>query len=70
MASLYNYTDFENKLNRLGLKGQISQADLDLAKKNPDAGMKLLEAKTEWNSAADDIARKSANAKAEKIRST
>ena len=70
MASLYNYTDFENKLNQLGLKGQISQADLDLAKKNPDAGMKLLEAKTEWNTATDDIGRKSANAKAEKIRST
>lgn len=70
MASLYNYTDFENRMNQLGLNGQISQADLDLAKKNPDAGIKLLEAKRDWNTATDDIGRKAANTKAEKIRST
>ena len=70
MATLYTYNDFENKKHQLGLDGQISQADLDLAKKNPDAGIKLLEAKVKWNTAADDIGRQSANAEAEKIRST
>jgi hypothetical protein len=57
-------------MQQLGLQGQLSQADLDLAKKNPDAGIKLLDAKTKWNAATDDIGRKTANAEAEKIRST
>ena len=70
MASLYNHTDFENKMKLLGLEGQLSQADLDLAKKNADAGMKILEAKNKWNSATDDIGRNAANAEAEKIRRT
>lgn len=70
MASLYTYTDFENKMRLKGLNGQISEADLALAKKNPDAGIKLLDAKAKWNTATDDVARSAANKEAEQIRST
>ena len=70
MASLYTYTDFENQMRLKGLSGQMSEADLALAKKNPDAGIKLLDAKTKWNTATDDVARSAANKEAEQIRST
>lgn len=70
MASLYTYTDFENQMRLKGLNGQISEADLALAKKNPDAGIKILDAKVKWNTAADDVEKTAANKEAEKIRST
>lgn len=70
MASLYTYTDFENQMRLKGLNGQISEADRALAKKNPDAGIKILDAKVKWNTAADDVEKTAANKEAEKIRST
>lgn len=66
--AIYTYSDFENKAEEYGLSGQISEADLKLAKNNPDAGIAILNAKNEWNTATTDEARALANAKAESVR--
>ena len=65
---LYTYEDFEKKAQEYGLSGQISEADLKLAKDNPDAGVQILNAKNDWNNATTDEGRALANARAEEAR--
>ncbi len=65
---LYTYEDFEKKAQEYGLSGQISEADLKLAKNNPDAGVQILNAKNDWNNATTDEGRALANARAEEAR--
>lgn len=65
---VYTYQDFEKKANEYGLSGQISEADLKLAKENPDAGIAILNAKNDYKLATTDEGRALANAKAEETR--
>jgi hypothetical protein len=62
MAKTYTYEDFEKALAASGLGGQFSEADLRLARQNPDAGMSILTYKQDYNNATTDEARALANA--------
>ncbi|MBQ4326962.1 MAG: hypothetical protein IJC32_00935 [Clostridia bacterium] len=64
----YSYADFEKLAREAGLYETFSDADLQLAKKNPDAGISLLTQKKNWRSATTDSARALANAEANRIR--
>lgn len=66
----FTYEDFEKEANASGLMNQFSVADLELAKKNPDAGMSLLSYKKDYANATTDEARALANTGAENIRSS
>ena len=66
----YTYDDFTYNLPNAGLtEADFSAEDLALAKSNPDAGMKLLEAKSDWKNAKTDDERAMANATANQVRS-
>lgn len=64
----YTYDEFETALNASGLRGNFSQYDLDLAKQNPTAGMGILQAKKDFQSATTDSQKALANYTAEQIR--
>lgn len=68
MAKTYTYEDFEKALKNSGFEGQFSTADLALARRNPDAGMSLLNYKTDYRDATTDELRALANSGAESIR--
>lgn len=68
MAKTYTYEDFEKALRNSGFEGQFSTADLALARRNPDAGMSLLNYKTDYRDATTDELRALANSGAEAIR--
>jgi hypothetical protein len=68
MAGLYTYEEFKKAAEQAGLLGQFSAADLKLAQSNPDAGMKILGYKQDWNAAPTDEARALAHEGTEKIR--
>lgn len=70
MASIYNYKQFEDAAKAAGLFDQFSQADLLLARRNPDAGMTLLSFKKDHAAATTDEARALANYGAEQTRSS
>ena len=65
----YNYDEFEKSARNAGLYGTFSEADLRLARKNPDAGMSLLKYKTDWQNAKTKEQKAFANTGAERIRS-
>ena len=70
MAGIYTYKQFEDAARAAGLYDRFSEADLLLAKKNPDAGMSILKYKQDYASAETDDARALANEGAERIRSS
>lgn len=70
MANRFSYEDFQKQLVGSGLGGQFSQADLNLAQRNPDAGMSILKYKQDYNAATTDEARALANLGAEQVRSS
>lgn len=66
---MYTYDDYLKKKSEYGFDdGSISDADEQLAKSNPDAGMSLLSYKNDWNTATNDSAKAFAHAGAESIR--
>ena len=65
----YTYQDFLSKAEASGMLSGFSDADLRLARKNPDAGMSLLAYKQDYKNALNDETRALANAGAERIRS-
>ena len=62
------YDDFEKKLKEYGYT--ISDADMQLAKINPDAGISLLNYQYDWQNAKTDDEKAFAHRGAENIRST
>ena len=62
----YTYEDVKKKISDNGL--YMSDADMRLAERNPDAGMSLVNYKLDYASAASDEARALANKAAEKLR--
>lgn len=66
----YTYEQFQQAAQNSGLLNSFSQADLNLAQKNPDAGMSILTAKKDWMNATTDEQRALANQRAEEIRSS
>lgn len=70
MAKTYTWEDFERAYSTSPFRDQFSQADLNLARQNPDAGMSLLSYKTDYANATTDEARALANQGAESIRSS
>ncbi|MEG1491640.1 MAG: hypothetical protein RR394_05245 [Oscillospiraceae bacterium] len=65
----FTYDDFERAIKEAGLDGQFSQADLNLARQNPDAGMSILNYKKDWKNATTDDQRALAQAGAQSTRS-
>ena len=63
---MYTYQDFLTKAQESG--HTFSDADLALAKRNPDAGMSILQYKNDYRNAKTDAERKAANDGAESIR--
>lgn len=70
MARKYTYEEFESAANESGLLGEFSDADLKLARENPDAGMSILNYKKDYHSATTDEERAAANKGAETIRTS
>ena len=70
MASIYTYDQFEQAARQAGLFDKFSDADLNLARQNADAGMSILKYKQDYASATTDEARALANLGAENIRSS
>ena len=68
--AIYTYDQFQKAARDAGLLGQFSQADLNLAMKNPDAGMSILKYKQDYLNAATDEQRAQANKGAEGVRSS
>lgn len=66
----YTFDDFQQATIANGLENQFSEADLRLARENPDAGMSLLSYKIDYGKAETDQDRARANAGAENVRST
>ena len=66
----YTYQDFEKQAQETGMYDKFSDADLKLARSNPNAGMGILSAKREWADAKTPEARALANRHAEDIRSS
>ncbi len=62
------YEDFEKAAKGRGLFERFSDFDLKLARENPDAGMQILNYKTEYYAAETDEARAMANQGAEAVR--
>lgn len=62
------YDDYEKRLKELGLNP--SDADRQLARRNPDAGISLLNYQYDWQNAKTDDERAFAHRGAENIRST
>lgn len=67
MAVSYTYDDFLKAYNQSGIG--FSDADMQLAQKNPNAGMGLIDAKVRWNRAKTAAERAKYNQQAEAIRS-
>lgn len=67
MAVSFTYDDFLNKYNSSGIG--FSDADLALAKQNPNAGMGLIDAKVRYKNATTAAERAKYNQQAEQIRS-
>ena len=67
MAVSYTYDDFLKAYNQSGIG--FSDADMQLARKNPNAGMGLIDAKVRWNQAKTAADRAKYNQQAEAIRS-
>lgn len=67
MAVNYTYDDFLKAYNQSGIG--FSDADMQLAQKNPNAGMGLIDAKVRWNQAKTAAERAKYNQQAESIRS-
>jgi len=66
----YTYEQFEAELKNSGMFNQFSTADLELARRNPDAGMSLLQYKQDYANATTDEARALAHLGAEGVRSS
>ena len=64
------YDNFYKNAQDAGLLGSFSEQDLQLAQKNPAAGMSILSAKQQWQKAQTDEERMLANKRAEAIRSS
>ena len=67
---VYTYDQFRKAAQDSGLWSQFSQADLNLAQKNPDAGMSILKGKQDFQNATTDEARALAHQRVEDIRSS
>jgi len=67
VAVSYTYDDFLKAYNQSGIG--FSDADMQLAQKNPNAGMGLIDAKVRWNQAKTAAERAKYNQQAESIRS-
>ena len=67
MAVSFSYNDFLNKYNSSGIG--FSDADMALAKQNPNAGMGLIDAKVRYKNATTAEDRAKYNQQAEQIRS-
>lgn len=67
---VYTYDQFRKAAQDSGLWNQFSQADLNLAQKNPDAGMSILKGKQDFQNATTDEARALAHQRVEDIRSS
>lgn len=65
---LYTYEDFQKAVEKENLQDRFSDHDWKLAQRNADAGMGLLQAKKEYQSAGTKEAKAAANQRAEAIR--
>lgn len=68
MATTFTYDDVKRRLS--SGKYALSDADMKLAERNPDAGMSILNYKDDYTKATTDEARALANMNAENIRKT
>ena len=66
----YTWDQFEQSARQAGLYDKFSDADLALARSNPNAGMSILSAKQQYGEAQSAEAKAAANARAEAIRSS
>lgn len=66
----YTYDQFRQNAQNRGLLGEFSQADLQMAQRNPDFGMSILKYKQDYHNATTDEARALANQNAENLRSS
>lgn len=66
----YTYDQFRQNAQNSGLLGEFSQADLQMAQRNPDFGMSILKYKQDYHNATTDEARALANQNAENLRSS
>lgn len=64
----YTYEQFRKNAQNSGLLGEFSQADLQMAQRNPDFGMSILQYKKDYHNASTDEARALANQNAENLR--
>ena len=64
----FTYDEFWDAAKKAGLENGFSAADLALAKKNPTAGMQLLQFKINYGNATTDEQRQAANKGAEGVR--
>ena len=64
----YTYDDFKKAAQDAGLLDKFSTDDLDLAQRNPDAGMSILGYKKDFGAATTDDQRALANAGANNVR--
>jgi hypothetical protein len=64
----YTYDQFRQNAQNSGLLGEFSQADLQMAQRNPDFGMSILKYKQDYHNATTDEARALANQNAEMVR--
>jgi len=62
------YRDFLKKVKETGMLDSFSKYDMDLARKDPDAGMSILNYKLDYKNAATDEEREAANKGAEALR--
>lgn len=70
MAVQFSYEDFKKAAQNAGLLSQFSQADLSMAKENPNFGMSVLGLKQNWQNAATDEEKQQINAQANSLRSS
>lgn len=68
MALHYTYEDFEKALRASGLQDGFSDADLHLARANPEAGLQMIQYKQDWINASTDAEKTLAHARAEALR--
>lgn len=66
----YTYDQFRQNAQNSGLLGEFSQADLQMAQRNPDFGMSILKYKQDYHNATTDEARALSNQNAENLRSS
>lgn len=64
----HSYEEFVNRAKAAGLLASFSDADLRLAREQPEAGLSILSFKQDYRDAATDEARALANAGAEQVR--